>query len=435
MQSFKVGPDYIDPMFHAAVTGLPCRNLDPVLTSEAYVKSCFARHAQNADWVVVEGVMGLFDGIRSIGEIRDSSLHDYASTAHIARLLNLPVLLVLDCSRISSSIAAIASGYANLDRQVKIAGVILNRVGSDRHLELLQEALNTINMPILGVLRRNQVVTIPNRHLGLIPSEELPQLTTIFARLAALAQTCFNWDKLYPLLKPQPAFNLKNTPMVTTITSDPVKIAIARDRAFNFYYQDNFDILKDSGAELIFWSPLSDSKVPQGIHGFYFGGGFPEVFAAELAANHLILQQLRQLILAGIPTYAECGGLMYLCDRLIDVEGQERSLVGVVPTTAVMKPKQLTLGYRQATAMQDNLLICARQTIRGHEFHHSQLTQVPEKPLWQLENFNTDRSRTTEGWQIARLHASYLHLHFGEFKFLPKNLLNIVEIIKLSYIN
>ena len=199
IQSFKVGPDYIDPMFHSLATGRACRNLDPVLTSPDYVRECFNRHCQDADWVVIEGVMGLFDGIYDPDD--SSSLNDYGSTAHIARILNLPVVLVLDCSRISSSIAAIAFGYANVDPRVQIAGVILNKVASDRHLELLKTALDAIEMPILGVWRRNDQVHIPDRHLGLIPSDELPQIKNIFDRLADLAKTSFNWDKLLGLLK------------------------------------------------------------------------------------------------------------------------------------------------------------------------------------------------------------------------------------------
>lgn len=199
VQSFKVGPDYIDPMFHSLVTGKYCRNLDPVLTSCNYVQKCFTLHSQDADCAVIEGVMGLYDGVGDPNQ--PDALNDYGSTAHIARILNVPVVLVLDCSRLSGSIAAIAFGYANLDPKVKIAGVILNKVASDRHLQLLEAALNTIKMPILGVLRRDRELTIPDRHLGLIPSEELPNINNIFTQLAHLAKTSFNWDKLFPLLK------------------------------------------------------------------------------------------------------------------------------------------------------------------------------------------------------------------------------------------
>lgn len=425
VQSFKVGPDYIDPMFHRAVTGLPCRNLDPVLTSANYVQNCFKLHAQQADWVVVEGVMGLFDGISNSNE--PSSLNDYGSTAHVARILGLPVLLVLDCSRLSTSIAAIASGYANLDPRVTIAGVILNKVASDRHLELLKTALTGIKMPILGEIRRNADLTIPDRHLGLVPTAELISIDQIFAQLANLAQTSFDWSKLLPLLKPP------RLPVITPppVTSSGIRIAVAQDRAFNFYYQDNLDILNQLGAELVFWSPLKARNIPEHIHGMYFGGGFPEVFAQQLADNKPVLQQLKQLIQTGIPTYAECGGLMYLCQQLIDLQQQAWSMVGVIPASVTMKAK-LTLGYRQAIALENSSLIVANQTVTGHEFHHSQLTSNSTVPMWQLQGFHQSSVPSTEGWKIKQLHASYLHLHWGETKSLAQRFIQSCRNYKTS---
>ncbi|MBH8563312.1 cobyrinate a,c-diamide synthase, partial [Nostoc sp. CENA67] len=200
VQSFKVGPDYIDPMFHQHVTGRACRNLDPVLTSEAYVKECFAHHSQGSEYTLVEGVMGLFDGIGN-GEEVNQCLTDFASTAHIARLLDLPVVLVIDCSRLSGSVAAIAHGYSSFDPRIKIAGIILNRVGSDRHLSLLKDSLKALQLPILGVLRRQDNIAIPDRHLGLVPTAELPELDAVINRLADLGDTCFDWQNLLPLLK------------------------------------------------------------------------------------------------------------------------------------------------------------------------------------------------------------------------------------------
>ncbi len=193
IQSFKVGPDYIDPMFHQQVTGRPCRNLDPVLTSETYVQDCFTRHVQGVDYALIEGVMGLFDGA--------SGQDDWASTAHVARLLQLPVLLVLDCSRLSRSVAAIAHGYQSFDPRIQLAGVVLNRVGSDRHLELLKDALEPLQLPILGVLRRQDNITIPDRHLGLVPTDEMTQLDALIDQLAYLGDTCFDWKHLLPLLR------------------------------------------------------------------------------------------------------------------------------------------------------------------------------------------------------------------------------------------
>lgn len=400
VQSFKVGPDYIDPMFHQFVTGLACRNLDPVLTSESYVIECFQRHCQSADYALVEGVMGLFDGV--------TGKDDWASTAHIARLLGLPIALVLNCSSTSRSIAAIAHGYTTFDPRLTFAGVVLNRVGSDRHLELLQDALEPLNLPILGVLRRQDEITIPDRHLGLIPTAELPQLRTVIDRLAHLGETCFNWDILSPLLSPPP---LPPVRLSAQVKASPPRLAIARDRAFSFYYADNLDLLQAAGFELVEWSPISDRALPENIHGFYFGGGFPEVFAAELSDNQTARQAVQAAIAAGMPTYAECGGLMYLCDRIIDFEAGTYPMVGILPTDAQMG-KRLTLGYRQATAQRTTPLVATGEIIWGHEFHRSHLTGAPEQPLFAMQNYDGTLHQT-EGWQRWQIHASYLHLHFG----------------------
>ncbi len=443
IQSFKVGPDYIDPMFHRAITGVAARNLDPILTSPSYVSSCFNLHSTAADYSLIEGVMGLFDGVKFPG----SEILDYASTAHVARILDIPVLLVLDCAKLSGSIAAIAKGFSILDPQIKIIGVVLNRVASDRHLELLTEALAQIQMPILGVLRRHEQIAIPDRHLGLVPTVELPELNQIVEKLAHLAQEAFNWQRLLPLLKSsvsnnQSAIRMRSSISLDnqqlTISNQPIRIAIARDRAFNFYYQDNLDLFGELGAEVIEWSPLADQEVPQNVSGFYFGGGFPEVFAEELAANKIILQQLRSLIASNIPVYAECGGLMYLCDRLIDLEGRSWQLVGSIPATTTMQAR-LKLGYRQVlplnlalnspfqkpTSLNKNSLLSSLpipHQLWGHEFHRSELTTKISHPLWQVRGLG-DLSKSNsqgriEGWNYKNIHASYIHLHWGESKFL-----------------
>jgi len=472
VQSFKVGPDYIDPMFHQYVTGSPCRNLDPVLTSETYVQQCFHRHAQPSEYALVEGVMGLFDGVSSsiVGHLSfakekqmtndKEQMTNFASTAHIARLLDLPVVLVIDCSRLSGSVAAIAHGYRSFDPGINIVGLVLNRVGSDRHLQLLQDAILPLDLPILGVLRRHDNITIPDRHLGLIPAAELPQLNLAIEQLATLAATCFDWEKLMPLLKAgvgsresgvgekswgswerkKPTTNYQ---LPTTNYQLPIKIAIARDRAFNFYYQDNLDLLQQLGAELVFWSPLTDSELPENIHGMYFGGGFPEVFAPELAANTGAIASVKAAILTGMPTYAECGGLMYLCNKIIDFEHNSWSMVGVIPTTSVMGSR-LTLGYRQAIALQDSPLLQTGDTVWGHEFHRSSIApliqesvedlkallvkggwgNLPEfstQTLFQTQGFNTPP--VIEGWRLPHIHASYIHLHFGTRPDIPARFL------------
>lgn len=439
VQSFKVGPDYIDPMFHTAVTGRACRNLDPVLTSEAYVQECFARHTQGVDYALVEGVMGLFDGA--------SGRDDWASTAHVARLLQLPVLLVIDCSRLSRSVAAIAHGYRSFDPRIQLAGVVLNRVGSDRHLQLLEDALEALDLPILGVLRREDKITIPDRHLGLVPTAEITQFNALIQQLAELGDRCFDWEKLLPLLTPpRQHFHTVQFPLNSKVslykedlggsaplylktvslkppsnpvslrdgipnTHSPIRVAVARDQAFSFYYQDNLDILEQLGAQLVFWSPLTDAALPANVQGLYFGGGFPEVFAQQLAENTQAREAVRRAIVQGMPTYAECGGLMYLCEQITDFEEHSWAMVGVLPTTTVMG-KRLTLGYRQATALQESPLLSAGTTVWGHEFHRSQVTVMPEKPLFELRGYQQDNI-TGEGWQVHQVHASYVHLHWG----------------------
>ncbi|WP_414618715.1 cobyrinate a,c-diamide synthase [Calothrix sp. CCY 0018] len=443
VQSFKVGPDYIDPMFHKYVTGRACRNLDPVLTSENYVKECFDRYSNLSEYTLIEGVMGLFDGVsqnkeetsplplslvrRGIEEKDNPHLveeiNNFASTAHIAKLLNLPVLLVIDCSRLSGSVAAIVHGYRSFDKDIQIAGVILNRVGSDRHLSLLKNALEPLQIPILGVLKRQDDIAIRDRHLGLVPTAELPELNQVIDKLVNLGETCFDWENLLPLLR-STEISPPSTPSTPSPPS-PLKIAVAYDKAFNFYYQDNLDILQNLGAELVFWSPLEDTELPEDIEGMYFGGGFPEVFAEELAENTSARDLVKAAIFSGIPTIAECGGLMYLCEQLIDMSGKSWEMVGILPTTAVMD-KRLTLGYRRAVALQDSLLIDAGKTIYGHEFHRSRLIVDSHKPLFQTYRFDCNEFMGKEGWVSPfNVHASYIHMHWGNSIEIPQRFLEV----------
>jgi cobyrinic acid a,c-diamide synthase len=442
VQSFKVGPDYIDPMFHQYVTGLPCRNLDPVLTSEIYVQECFFRHFQSADCAVVEGVMGLFDGINlepenlSSKEIDRNIPNYFASTAHIARLLNLPIILVMDCGRLSGSAAAIALGYCTLDPRINVAGLVLNRVGSDRHLDLLKTSLEPLNLPILGVFPRQSDITIPDRHLGLIPTDELPELDAVVSRLADLGDSCFNWELLGEGRRQEAEGrsqqNISILPNLASNLLPKTRIAVARDRAFNFYYQDNLDLLEKLGAELVFWSPLEDQDLPPNIQGMYFGGGFPEVFAQQLSNNASVLIAIKSAILSGMPTIAECGGLMYLCDEVTDFTGITYPMVGILPTVAVMDQK-LTLGYRQATTLTNSFLLDADTTVYGHEFHRSRLISHPEPALFHTSRVDTSEFTGYEGWNLLpHLHASYIHLHWGATPQIPQKFLESCALQKLE---
>ncbi|MEM6436631.1 MAG: cobyrinate a,c-diamide synthase [Cyanobacteria bacterium P01_D01_bin.115] len=420
VQAFKVGPDYIDPMFHRAITGRPAYNLDPVLTSETYVQHCFQQHSVATDYAMVEGVMGLFDGAGGT---------DWGSTAHVARLLNCPVILVVDCARLSRSLAAIVHGYQTLDDRIHIAGVVLNRVGSDRHLAMLKAAIAPLQVPVLGVLRRDDAVTLPDRHLGLVPTDELSDLPERFRHLATLGQRCFDWQALEKIW--QPATDSPTTTIVETSQSHhpqrsstrKIRIGIARDRAFNFYYADNLEILTRLGAELVPFSPLTDDALPPDLSGLWLGGGFPEMFAAELSHNLPMRAAIAQQVAASLPTYAECGGLMYLCESLIDFEGHAWPMLGAIPTTTTMTGK-LTLGYRQVTVQQTSPLVVPGQQFWGHEFHRSVIAPLPVEPLCTLSAYPlldaTALLVGTEGWGSASIHASYVHLHWGAQPALPK---------------
>jgi cobyrinic acid a,c-diamide synthase len=404
IQSFKVGPDYIDPMFHARVTDRACYNLDAVLTSETYIQQSFYRRTQQVDYALIEGVMGLFDGAAEpIG---------FGSTAYIAKLLKTPVLLVVNCQSTSQSIAALIHGYCTFDPEVQIIGVVLNKVGSDRHLALLQAAIEPLCIPILGVLRREDDIALPDRHLGLVPTDELPQLTQVFDQLAALGLRCFDWGQLVPFLRVQRQARMGAIAISPVVQG--IRIAVARDAAFSFYYADNLELLQALGAELVFWSPMGDEALPEDVQGLYFGGGFPEMFAPTLADNQEVQRSVRKAIASGMPTYAECGGLMYLCTSIRDFAGQDYPMVGMVPAQAMMG-KQLTLGYRNAVVKSVTPMLRKGDQLRGHEFHRSDLSVRSIAPLYALTRLEQPEREAAiaEGWSSRSFQASYLHLHWG----------------------
>lgn len=405
--SFKVGPDYIDPMFHQGITGRSAYNLDPVLTSPDYVLRSYATHGSGRR-CVVEGVMGLFDGA--------SGADDRASTAHVARLLQLPVVLVVDCGRMARSVAALVQGYQQFDPRVRVAGVVLNRVGSDRHLTLLKTALSGLSVPIVGVLHREANIELPSRHLGLVPAGELSDFNRVVERLADLGERCFNWPLLERL------WHSPTAPMPDSIASpsrqSAVTIAIAQSPAFNFYYPDNLALLQTAGAELIAWDPLRETL--PAADGLYFGGGFPEIFAAQLAENQTGRAAVAQAIESGMPTYAECGGLMYLCQSLTDFDGNTWPMVGIMPQRAQMG-QRLSLGYRQVTALQATPLIQKGATLVGHEFHRSALDQPSAAPVYQSQRYTQPDGRYLEGWVgLPNVHSSYVHLHWGARPDIPR---------------
>ncbi|MBN6056555.1 cobyrinate a,c-diamide synthase, partial [Nonomuraea sp. RK-328] len=397
----KVGPDYIDPGYHALAAGRPGRNLDPWLVGEERVAPLFLHGAAGCDVAVVEGVMGLFDGKGDTG---------FASTAHVAGLLDAPVVLVVDAARQSRSVAAVAHGFATFDPRVRVGGVVLNRVGSDRHEELCRSALASAGVPVLGAIRRDDAVRTPSRHLGLVPAAEREaEAVRTVERLGALVARSCDLDGLMRLARTAPALpgpawtppvtrdGTGSGPVVTRNGSGrgPV-VAVAGGAAFTFGYAEHVELLRAAGADVAVFDPLRDEGLPDGTAALVVGGGFPEVYAAELAANEPLR---RQVAAFRGPIAAECAGLLYLCEEL-----DGRRMCGRVPGRARMTSR-LTLGYRDAVALRRSPLTAEGERFRGHEFHRTAVERAGE-PLFRWEG-------GADGFGDALVTASYLHLHWA----------------------
>jgi cobyrinic acid a,c-diamide synthase len=406
VQPYKVGPDYIDPSYHAKATGNPGINLDTTLTSPAIIKESFVRYGTGKSIAIIEGVMGLFDGPEGGSDI--------GSSAEIARLLDCPVVLVIDAKAMARSAAAVALGFLNFAADINIVGLVINNVGSERHKRLLQDAFENFPIPVLGYLMRDSKLTLAERHLGLIPVEEDEDIvkTEIFAQ-EIMAQLDFH--KLMELAEKAKENKITlpvNFPRVTSLDSK-VKIALARDRAFNFYYWDGLSFLEELGAEFLPFSPLNDAKLPEDIDGIIIGGGFPELFLDILGKNHSLHQDIRQAHEQGMPIYAECGGYMYLCQGIYSFSGDYYPMTNIIPCQAVMGKKLAGMGYRQGTLAIDTVLGKEGAKVKGHEFHYSSLTGVPEIFSWALKLYNTRQEKwVDEGFAENNLLASYLHIQW-----------------------
>lgn len=398
---FKVGPDYIDPTYHARAARRVCSNLDAWMLPPERVRDLFVYRAQDADLALVEGVMGLFDGF--------SGNDDAGSTAHIARLLDAPVLLVLDASAMARSAAAIVLGMRDFDSRVRIAGVILNRVGSAKHANIVKEAIESSSaIPVVGYVTRDDAVNLPERHLGLIPTNEPGRWNAWLETARAKISSTVNLEQILQLARA--ASPLADVEQIYKFAPQHAVIAVARDEAFGFLYEDNLDLLRAAGAEIIFFSPLRDSTLPPGAQALYLAGGFPEIYAAELAANVAMRAKIRLAFYAGMPIYAECGGLMYLTEEIIDQQNAAHAMVGILPGRSEMT-ERLTLGYRTVRAVCDSWLWRAGEVMRGHEFHYS-VWQNRRAEITAPYQVLTDDSPRAEGAQIGNLIASYVHLHF-----------------------
>ena len=396
----KVGPDYIDPGYHALATGRPPRNLDPFLCGEDLIAPLFRHGAAGAQVAVIEGVMGLFDGVDPAVGLEP----DFGSTAHVARLLGAPVVLVVDAARAGRSVAALAAGFAGFDPRTPVAGVILNRVASDRHDRLLRDALAGTGLPVYGAIRRTKGIVTPSRHLGLIPAAEREATARQAMRAMGdlIAAHC-DLDALLALARGAPAVSAQpwSPPSMPTAHPAPV-VAIAGGAAFTFGYTEQAELLAAAGARVTPFDPLRDEDLPDQTAGLILGGGFPEVHGAALSANLRLREQVAALAARGAPVAAECAGLLYLARTLDDLP-----MCGVLDVRAVMTPK-LTLGYRQAVAATDSVLARAGDVLRGHEFHRTAAVPAAgDQPAWQLG------SGAVEGHVAGSVIASYLHTHWA----------------------
>jgi cobyrinic acid a,c-diamide synthase len=409
VQPFKVGPDYIDPSYLACAASRPCYNLDTWMMPPSRMLDVFCTAAASADIAVIEGVMGLYDG--------HSSTSDVGSTAEVAKILQAPVVLVIDAGAMARSAAAVVLGFQHLDPKVRIAGVIANRVGGARHARLLQEAIEAeTGVAFLGYLSHSADILVPERHLGLVPAAErvvsTEQLTVLGQQFS---QTCDS-EKLLALAREVPPIEHSSVDPFSLgeTTSERISIAIAQDEAFNFYYPDTLDLLRLAGAELVPFSPLHDSVLPEKIGAIYIGGGFPEEYAHSLCANESMRATLARLIREGLPCYAECGGLMYLCQSIRNASGEELPMVGAIARQSVMSSdrKGLVIGYREATALRDTLLTREGEVVRGHEFHYSCL----DTPFAREEAaYEFTAHGQVEGFAQGNLLATYMHLSFSAF--------------------
>ena len=404
VQPFKCGPDFLDTGHHTAICGRASLNLDTWMLDDQANRAIFFNGSRNADVAIVEGMMGLYDGVTGGGED--------GSAAQIAKLLDLPVVLVLDAGKSARSIAAVVKGFEIFDPALHFAGIVLNNVGSDRHYGLLETAIRLVTTtPLLGRLPREAGLAIPERHLGLHTTEET---TSDENRSAAFAQTGRQHLDIEPLLN----LSWSDAPTNRAVISAPcseqgrVRIGVARDKAFSFYYEDNFDLLRESGAEMVNFSPLLDAGLPQDLDALYLGGGYPELYAEELSGNTAMSAAIRAFAEAGKPVYAECGGMIYLGGALTTLDGRSHAMAGVLPTEFEMTPRLVHFGYVYVELAEQCLLGEKGTEARGHSFHCSRVRTSSSEPTAYRLKYTLSGREEIEGYRYKNVLASYVHLHF-----------------------
>lgn len=398
VQPFKVGPDYIDPTYLSAISGNPARNLDSWIMGKEAVIQSFLKNS-HSDISVIEGVMGFYDGF--------SGTSNFSSTHHIASILQTPVILVLDASKTARSIAATALGYTKFHRNSRIIGFILNKIGSKKHEEMCRGALFSLKIPILGVIPKNSEFDIQSRHLGLVPVIEQNDLKQKIKKIAKKISHYLDIDGIVSMAKKAPPFLQASKQLQT---QSKVKIGVALDKSFNFYYYDNFDALRREGAKIEFFSPISD-PTPPNCDGLYIGGGFPEVLGQLLTKNHTMKKTIKNLAEQGMPIYAECGGLMYLT-KSIEYGNKKYPTVGLFDAETTME-KKMTLNYTKAQVVSDCIIAKKSTKLLGHEFHYSELKSVPKDSKFAYElSIGVGIDGKKDGLLEYNTLASYMHLYF-----------------------
>jgi cobyrinic acid a,c-diamide synthase len=396
VQPFKCGPDFIDPTLHTMVTGNISRNLDLQMAGPSYCRDSFLRNIDGMDVAVIEGVMGLYDG-------------GQASSAALAMTLSLPVILVIDVRSAAESVAAVLKGFEIYNQEVQISGVIFNRVSSMRHKDLIRDAVKKhCDTEILGFFPKDTEFEIPERHLGLYMGEESPLNQKQINTLAAAIEENIDIDRLLQLNMIK--ITGKEKKLVKRHVDQRVRLAVARDQAFCFYYQDNFDLFEQAGLDLVFFSPLHDTALPEDIDGIYIGGGYPELFADQLSGNREMRRRIKTWVDLGGALFCECGGFMYMAENLIDLEKRHFPMAGVFPVTVAMNNKLSRLGYREATLIGDCMLGECGDRLYGHEFHYSTIKEI-DPGIAMVFELQDGRK---EGYVIKNALGSYLHLHFGQ---------------------
>lgn len=400
VQPFKVGPDYIDPSYHGMAAGRAGHNLDTWLVDESRINDLFASEAENADIAIIEGVMGLYDGGKN----------GISSTAQLAKKLQAPVILVINVQSMGDSAAAIALGFKLYDEEVNLAGVILNRLGSPTHKMLIEEAMARINVPVFGAVYRDDSVHMPERHLGLTPAQENNAKEIIEIISAKIAKEVY-LDEIIKLACAAPPLEVQENKQSNT--AKDIVIAVAKDKAFSFYYPASLKQLSDCGAKIEFFSPLEDETIPSNASALIFGGGFPEIFADKLAANKSMLTSIRRANENKMPIYAECGGYMYLMQGIFDFDGNFHAMAGIIPATAKMNKKLQTVGYVKAKNLHDNILGEKDCVYHGHEFHFSTQSEEAQDFPWAFEFVKMrNNAEYKAGYAKDNILGSYLHLHF-----------------------